>query len=148
MPRSAECSPVETLEAKDLQHLLHPVTYYRSYPANGAKVAATASNVYVRDTDGKQYLDGVAGLWCTAIGYGDKELARVAPKNSVFLRCSSGTNSTWMACRTGLSVYRHRLRRQGSLSARVVHGAWRSALFDKLEKSLNETLDWTVRNSA
>ena len=101
MPRSAECSPVETLEAKDLQHLLHPVTYYRSYPANGAKVAATASNVYVRDTGGKQYLDGVAGLWCTAIGYGDQELARVA-----------------------------------------------NELFDKLEKSLNETLDWTVRTNA
>ena len=78
MPRFAESSPVETLEAKDLQHLLHPVTYYRSYQANGAKVAATASNVYVWDTRGKQYLDGVAGLWCTAIGYGDKELARVA----------------------------------------------------------------------
>ena len=78
MARVAESSPVETLEAKDLKHLLHPVTYYHSYQANGAKVAATASNVYVWDTGGRQYLDGIAGLWCTAIGYGEKELARVA----------------------------------------------------------------------
>ena len=68
----------ETLEAKDLKHLLHPVTYYRSYQENGAKVAERAEGVYLWDTKGRQYLDGVAGLWCTAIGYGDKELARVA----------------------------------------------------------------------
>ncbi|MDC1298456.1 aminotransferase [Pseudomonadales bacterium] len=68
----------ETLAAKDLKHLLHPMTYYRSYRENGAKVAAKAKGVYLWDTDDKQYLDGVAGLWCTAIGYGEEELARVA----------------------------------------------------------------------
>ena len=29
---------------------------------------------YVWDKDGKQYLDGLAGLWCTALGYGNQEL--------------------------------------------------------------------------
>ncbi|MEP5567522.1 MAG: aminotransferase [Halioglobus sp.] len=30
--------------------------------------------VYVYDQDGKQYLEGLAGLWCTGLGYGNQEL--------------------------------------------------------------------------
>ncbi len=30
--------------------------------------------VYVYDKDGKQYLEGLAGLWCTGLGYGNQEL--------------------------------------------------------------------------
>jgi 4-aminobutyrate---pyruvate transaminase len=30
--------------------------------------------VYVYDKRGKQYLEGMAGLWCTGLGYGNKEL--------------------------------------------------------------------------
>ncbi|MEE4144390.1 MAG: aminotransferase [Halieaceae bacterium] len=30
--------------------------------------------VYIYDKDGKQYLEGMAGLWCTGLGYGNREL--------------------------------------------------------------------------
>lgn len=30
--------------------------------------------VYVYDNQGKQYLEGMAGLWCTGLGYGNREL--------------------------------------------------------------------------
>ncbi len=30
--------------------------------------------VYVYDANGKQYLEGLAGLWCTGLGYGNREL--------------------------------------------------------------------------
>ncbi|MEH6586037.1 MAG: aminotransferase [Halioglobus sp.] len=30
--------------------------------------------VYVYDQSGKQYLEGLAGLWCTGLGYGNREL--------------------------------------------------------------------------
>ncbi|MCH2223106.1 MAG: aminotransferase class III-fold pyridoxal phosphate-dependent enzyme, partial [Dechloromonas sp.] len=30
--------------------------------------------VYVYDKNGKQYLEGMAGLWCTGLGYGNQEL--------------------------------------------------------------------------
>ncbi|EEB78673.1 aminotransferase, class III superfamily [marine gamma proteobacterium HTCC2148] len=33
-----------------------------------------ADGVYVYDQDGKQYLEGMAGLWCTGLGYGNREL--------------------------------------------------------------------------
>lgn len=30
--------------------------------------------IYVYDSNGKQYLEGLAGLWCTSLGYGNQEL--------------------------------------------------------------------------
>ena len=33
-----------------------------------------AKGVYIYDVDNKQYLDGMSGLWCTALGYGNEEL--------------------------------------------------------------------------
>lgn len=34
--------------------------------------------VYVYDSNGKQYLEGLAGLWCTSLGYGNRELVETA----------------------------------------------------------------------
>lgn len=34
--------------------------------------------VYVYDTSGKRYLEGLAGLWCTALGYGNEEVVETA----------------------------------------------------------------------
>ena len=44
----------------------------------GPKVHARAKGVYLWDNQGNQYLEGLAGLWCTALGYGEEELAKVA----------------------------------------------------------------------
>ncbi len=35
---------------------------------------ARGEGVYVYDQNGKQYLEGMAGLWCTGLGYGNREL--------------------------------------------------------------------------
>ncbi len=35
---------------------------------------ARGEGVYVYDSNGKQYLEGLAGLWCTGLGYGNQEL--------------------------------------------------------------------------
>jgi len=34
--------------------------------------------VFVYDTQGKAYIEGMAGLWCTALGYGNEELVEAA----------------------------------------------------------------------
>jgi adenosylmethionine-8-amino-7-oxononanoate aminotransferase len=36
------------------------------------------NGVYVYDENGKQYLEAMAGLWCTSLGYGNEELADAA----------------------------------------------------------------------
>ncbi len=70
--------PPESIEAKDLAHLLHPTTNLRQHHEIGPTVHDRAQGVYLWDNQGKQYLEGMAGLWCTALGYGEEELIRVA----------------------------------------------------------------------
>lgn len=70
--------PPESIEAKDLAHLLHPTTHLSQHAQHGPTVHERAEGVYLWDNQGKQYLEGMAGLWCTALGYGNAELAEVA----------------------------------------------------------------------
>ena len=70
--------PPGSLEAKDLEHLLHPTTNLKVHREKGPAVHMRAKGVYLWDNQGKQYIEGMAGLWCTALGYGEEELARVA----------------------------------------------------------------------
>jgi 4-aminobutyrate--pyruvate transaminase len=71
-------APPGSLEAKDLEHLLHPATNLKLHHEKGPTVVMRGKGVYVWDNHGKQYLEGMAGLWCTALGYGEEELARTA----------------------------------------------------------------------
>ena len=41
-------------------------------------VVARAEGPYIYDKQGKRYLEGMAGLWCTALGYGNEEIIEVA----------------------------------------------------------------------
>jgi len=67
-----------SLAQLDLDHLFHPATDLRGHRDLGPQIWDRGEGVYIYDIDGKRYLEGMAGLWCTALGYGEKELARVA----------------------------------------------------------------------
>jgi 4-aminobutyrate--pyruvate transaminase len=67
-----------SIEAKDLEHVLHPATNLRLHHEKGPKVHKRAKGVYLWDNQGNQYLEAMAGLWCTALGYGEEELVRAA----------------------------------------------------------------------
>ena len=43
-------------------------------------VVARAKGPYIYDKKGKRYLEGMAGLWCTALGYGNEEIIEVAER--------------------------------------------------------------------
>lgn len=68
----------DSVEARDLRTLLHPSTNLKQHQEHGPVVHERAKGVYLWDNKGKQYLEGMAGLWCTALGYGNEELAAVA----------------------------------------------------------------------
>ncbi|MCZ6658433.1 MAG: aminotransferase [Gammaproteobacteria bacterium] len=70
--------PPGSLEAKDLEHLLHPTTNLKLHHEKGPSVHVKAKGIYLWDNHGKQYLEGMSGLWCTALGYGEEELVNVA----------------------------------------------------------------------
>ncbi len=71
-------SRTEELARLDLEHLFHPSTDLKGHGQAGPLIWDRGEGVYIHDTEGREYLEGMAGLWCTALGYGEKELARVA----------------------------------------------------------------------
>ena len=64
----------------DSRHYLHPFTDFKALAAEGARVITRADGVYLYDSDGKQILDGMSGLWCVNIGYGRPELVEAAAR--------------------------------------------------------------------
>lgn len=69
---------LEQLQALDAAHHLHPFTDAGSINEKGTRVIERAEGVYLYDTEGNQYLDGMAGLWCVNLGYGRQELVDAA----------------------------------------------------------------------
>lgn len=69
----------------DQQHHIHPFTDTADLNKRGTRVITSASGVYIEDSEGKKYLDGMAGLWCVNVGYGRKELAEAAYKQMLEL---------------------------------------------------------------
>lgn len=70
----------DALGQLDLDHLFHPSTNLKAHGKSGPLVWQRGEGVYVYDTTGRQYLEGMAGLWCTALGYGEPELIEAARK--------------------------------------------------------------------
>jgi putrescine aminotransferase len=76
--RRAEQHDTQAIQALDSAHYMHPFTDHDGLAARGARVITRADNVYVWDSEGKQILDAMSGLWCVNAGYGRKELADAA----------------------------------------------------------------------
>jgi len=70
--------PTAEMQAADAAHHLHPFTHGAELNARGARVITRAKGVMLTDSEGREILDGMAGLWCVNIGYGRRELSRAA----------------------------------------------------------------------
>ena len=57
------------LVARDLAAVWHPFTQHALWPADDPLVIDRAEGVYLTDTDGNRYLDGVSSLWVTVHGH-------------------------------------------------------------------------------
>ena len=71
-------SGVTELGAKDLGSLFHPNTNLAAHHANGPTVFTRGEGIRVWDDQNNEYIEGMAGLWCATLGYGDEELAKTA----------------------------------------------------------------------
>ncbi len=72
--RSNEQISPEAIQHWDNTHFLHPWESVGTSDANRV-IAAKAEGIYLYDPDGKRYIDGPGGMWCTQIGYGRQEMA-------------------------------------------------------------------------
>ncbi|WP_285350291.1 aspartate aminotransferase family protein [Pseudomonas sp. ME-P-057] len=72
----------QTLEWQALSsdHHLAPFSDFKQLKEKGPRIITKAKGVYLWDSEGNKILDGMAGLWCVAIGYGREELADAASK--------------------------------------------------------------------
>jgi 4-aminobutyrate---pyruvate transaminase len=70
--------PLSNLAARDVETLVHPYINLAAFRETGPLIIEKAQGIYVYDTEGKPYIEGMAGLWCTALGYGNEELVTAA----------------------------------------------------------------------
>src|SRR5271155_5313973 len=70
--------PLSNLATRDVETLVHPYVNLASFRETGPLIIERAEGVHVYDTEGKGYIEGMAGLWCTSLGYGNEELVEAA----------------------------------------------------------------------
>jgi len=69
---------VTNLQQRHIEGLVFPYTNLSAIRETGPVILDRGEGVYVWDSDGKRYIEGMAGLWCTALGYGNEELIEAA----------------------------------------------------------------------
>ena len=67
-----------TSRDRDIAYQLHPFTNLGRHESEGPLVITRGKGVYVTDESGRDYLEAMAGLWCTALGFGEARLAEAA----------------------------------------------------------------------
>ncbi len=72
--------PTAELQALDAAHHMHPFTHGNDLNTKGVRVITRAKGVTLTDSEGNEFLDGMAGLWCVNLGYGRSELAEAAAR--------------------------------------------------------------------
>jgi adenosylmethionine-8-amino-7-oxononanoate aminotransferase len=69
-------SSTSSLAAIDQAHLLHPL-HHPSAQAS-SRLWVSGRGALIKDEAGREYIDGLSGLWCVNVGHGRMELAQAA----------------------------------------------------------------------
>ncbi|WP_306026960.1 aspartate aminotransferase family protein [Stappia sp. MMSF_3263] len=75
MSGASNIYPTAELRARDAAHHMHPFSDTGALNREGVRVITGAEGVWLTDSDGNRYLDGMAGLWCCQVGHGRDEIA-------------------------------------------------------------------------
>ena len=67
-------------QAMSRDHHLAPFSDFKQLAEKGPRIITKGEGVYLWDSEGHKILDGMAGLWCMAVGYGREELVQAASK--------------------------------------------------------------------
>ncbi|MCC6917745.1 MAG: aminotransferase class III-fold pyridoxal phosphate-dependent enzyme [Alphaproteobacteria bacterium] len=79
-PNSTVHNQTRHWQALDAAHHIHPFSDTAALGKEGVRVITSAKGIYLTDSEGKRLLDGMAGLWCVQLGYGNDELAEAGAK--------------------------------------------------------------------
>ena len=62
------------IQEYDLKYIWHPFTQMKEYQKESPIVIEDSDGVYLIDSDGKKYIDGVSSLWVNIHGHKSKEI--------------------------------------------------------------------------
>jgi 4-aminobutyrate--pyruvate transaminase len=65
---------------RDIRNQLHPYTNAIKHRSTGPRVIDRGEGIYVYDDEGNKYLEGMAGLWSVAVGFGEPRLVEAAAR--------------------------------------------------------------------
>ncbi|WP_342535991.1 aspartate aminotransferase family protein [Sporosarcina sp. FSL K6-3508] len=65
-----------SLVEKDRNNIWHHISAYNE--KNPPMIVESGEGAWIKDHQGKRYLDAMSGLWCVNVGYGREELAQAA----------------------------------------------------------------------
>lgn len=71
---------MNTLNQADRQYALHPFTNLSGHQKDGPFIIEKGDGIYVWDDQGNRLLEGMAGLWCTSLGFSEQRLIEAAAK--------------------------------------------------------------------
>src|SRR5262245_18590467 len=72
----------------DRQHLIHPL--HHPIDSSAPTIYVRGRGVMVEDVNGREYIDGLSGLWNVNVGHGRTELAEAAAGQMIELAYCSG----------------------------------------------------------
>lgn len=70
--------PLSNMAVRDIETVIHPYTNLARHRETGPTILNEGRGIYLFDDKGKRYIEGLAGLWCTALGYGNEEIVEAA----------------------------------------------------------------------
>jgi len=79
-----------SLAELDRRHLVHPVSSPRGHEARGVRLLTSARGATVTDDQGRELIDGFAGLWCVNAGYGQDSVVQAATRQMRELPYATG----------------------------------------------------------
>ena len=68
----------DNLVIKDIENLFHPATNLVVHEGSKPLILDKGEGIYVYDIQGNKYIEGLAGLWCNALGFGNESLVETA----------------------------------------------------------------------
>ena len=69
-----------SIEARDARHVLHPYTNAEIHERDGGMVITRGEGIYVYDSDGNRYIEGLGGLFCASLGFSEERLVEAATR--------------------------------------------------------------------
>ena len=93
---------INSPHARDVASILHPMTNPGKHEKDGPLILDEGNGVYVKDLEGNEYIEGMAGLWCTSLGFSNERLIDAAvaqmrklPTYTPFSTARTCRLSTW-----------------------------------------------------